>query len=817
MKKIYLFILMYLVGVGSMMAQHTAFGHGAKATGGGNVTPTLVDTESELKTALAKSGNRVIIITNNITVSSQLSVSKGNFTLMALPGKKLINLKQNKKESGIINVKGCSNVIIRNVIFEGPGAYDCDGSDLLQFEGVTNAWVDHCDFQDGCDGNFDNKSTTDNITVSWCRFRYLKKPKAGGSGGSDDHRYTNLIGSDSGDKPSDGRYSMTWAYCWWDEGCVERMTRCRNADLHFLNCYWKSSVAKCYIGPENVTCYLEGCTMEGSISTSNRFKSYGGTNALKSVNSSGIPKDAGSVSAPTYAYDKLSAQDAKAAVISATCGAGATLLVQEDGTVSSPCDSEKPTLTLQSGNKDQVVTEGNSMSSVVFVAGGSATSISVKNLPAGVNSQVNGLLLSLSGKPTSTGTYTVTATDGATNVTLTGTITVKATSSGGESGGNTGDVTVGDELCVDLTGGNMPTVDGVSIEIINDGSGEKATTWESTGVKFNTNKAGIAFDLSALNKKLLSVTFDVELPNCAEGKNTVAYGFTAGATSETYTLSDKNVTAITVNAPAGTTGFTIARTAGTGTFVSKVCFAFEATGDNGNTDQGGSDDGNTGGGDVTTTSDWWNFSDSDFAGLGTITSPTTVRGLTILATAEKSVIVDANVKNVEGVEFTSRMKLSGTGAADARTLTFPVKGTCEIEVYLVSSTSTEERSLNVAAGSFGNVVGTLPAGTTVQKASYRYEGASTTIYLYSPKSGVNLYGVRVTYNGTASDLKENILTDVYYAADVVFNPSNRPIALYNASGMLLEQSVEDISLSKYGHGFYFVRLVDTNQTLKLVK
>ena len=68
-----------------------------------------------------------------------------------------------------------------------------------------------------------------------------------------------------------------------------------------------------------------------------------------------------------------------------------------------------------------------------------------------------------------------------------------------------------------------------------------------------------------------------------------------------------------------------------------------------------------------------------------------------------------------------------------------------------------------------------------------------------------------------SRVKENILTDVYYAADVVFNPSNRPIALYNASGMLLEQSVEDISLSKYGHGFYFVRLVDTNQTLKLVK
>ena len=83
---------------------------------------------------------------------------------MALPGKKLISNKQNQDESGILYLKG-NNIIIRNVTFVGPGAYDCDGWDNLCLDKATNVWVDHCDFQDGCDGNFDIKSKSDNITV----------------------------------------------------------------------------------------------------------------------------------------------------------------------------------------------------------------------------------------------------------------------------------------------------------------------------------------------------------------------------------------------------------------------------------------------------------------------------------------------------------------------------------------------------------------------------------------------------------------------------------------------------------------------------
>ncbi len=337
MKKLFLVVLMSLMGFASLSAQgmYDLFGYGSNATGGGNATPISVDTEQELIDALSGSkSNRVVIITANITVSTQFTSRGSNITLLALPGRCLISNGQSKEQSGILNMRG-SNIIIRNVTFIGPGAYDCNGKDLLQFEDATNAWVDHCDFQDGCDGNFDIKSNADNITVTWCRFRYLKPAKSGGSGGAADHRYTNLLGSSEDDKPADGTYNVTYAHNWWDNGCKERMVRCRNCEIHFFNCYWNSDVANYYVGPENAKCYFEGCTFAGKANSKDKiFKSYGGTNACKFVNSVGnLPSDQGTVNKPSYRYFIESASDAVANVTDPDCGAGATLIVETDGTI----------------------------------------------------------------------------------------------------------------------------------------------------------------------------------------------------------------------------------------------------------------------------------------------------------------------------------------------------------------------------------------------------------------------------------------------------------------------------------------------------
>lgn len=345
MKK--LFLLLALIVTTQLSAVNycasSSWGYaGTSVTGGGSASPTLVSSASALESALG-SNNKVIIITQDITVTNHISTDKSNLTIMALPGKKLISNQQNKDKSGILYLKG-SNIILRNITFEGPGAYDCNGWDLLCLDGAKKVWVDHCDFQDGCDGNFDIKGTSDNITVTWCRFRYLKAPKAGGSGGSADHRFSNLIGSSVSDKPSDGTYNITYGFCWWDEGCVERMTRCRNSLLHFINCYWNSSVSNYYVCPEYSSCYFEGCTFAGNANTNKKnWKEYKGTegkNYCKFVNCSGNSlSNAGSVSAPSYSYDKLTAAEAKTVVTNSSCGAGATLTVTNAGAVSSSCDS----------------------------------------------------------------------------------------------------------------------------------------------------------------------------------------------------------------------------------------------------------------------------------------------------------------------------------------------------------------------------------------------------------------------------------------------------------------------------------------------
>ena len=358
-----------------------AFGYGASATGGGSATPVLVNSVSGLQSALNKGKNKVIIITQDLTFTTCLKVQDGeNVTLLGMPGVKLTSLQQNKDNSGILYVKRFNNLIIRNLTFVGPGAYDCDGWDLLCFEGVTNAWVDHCDFQDGCDGNFDNKGNTDNVTVSWCRFRYLKAPRSGGSGGSADHRFTNLLGSSSSDAPSDGTYNFTWAYCWWDNGCKERMIRCRNASLHFLNCYWNSSVANYYIGPENADCYIEGCTFEGAPKTAKIFyQNYGGKNGAKFVNctaTKGLPSNVTDRTVVTpseiYSYTALSASEAKAAVTNASCGAGATLTVTTAGAVSSTCDGGTPPPTVYTVTWDATTNGGSCGTATSSVTSGNA-------------------------------------------------------------------------------------------------------------------------------------------------------------------------------------------------------------------------------------------------------------------------------------------------------------------------------------------------------------------------------------------------------------------------------------------------------------
>jgi pectate lyase len=352
----FLFILNFASGQNYYMTKPEGFG--AAATGGG--TPTVsntvtVSTYTALKNALTSTAttNAVILVSGTITCD-YTSVLLTNKTIIGMPGARLVNtqlkpnLANSADPSGILYIKsGSNNVIIRNLIFEGPGAFDVDGQDNLTNEG-TNVWVDHCEFQDGMDGNFDNKGKADSVTISWCKFTYLKPAISGGFGGSNDHRFSDLVGSGSTDFPADGHYSITFQNCYWADGCKERMPRARNAELHLLNCYYNTTVSGSLAmglggGNNNTTCYVEN-TDFAQITTV--YKSYistdGGTVGLTySGCVKGIPStvitNSGSVAIPSYTYTKLPVADVATFVPNATCGAGATLSVTAAGIISTAC------------------------------------------------------------------------------------------------------------------------------------------------------------------------------------------------------------------------------------------------------------------------------------------------------------------------------------------------------------------------------------------------------------------------------------------------------------------------------------------------
>lgn len=322
---------------------------GGSITGSGDNNSVTVTTMDQLKNALAGTDAKTIYVKGTLTTTSQVSINGAqNKTVYGLPGSALANTTHtdNASNTGILYLKNCKNIILRNLTFKGPGAYDIDGKDNLTVTNCQYIWVDHCDFQDACDGNFDCNNGSDNISVTWCRFRYLKAPYAGGSGGSDDHRFSNLWGG--GDKVAAdvGHLNTTFANCWWDEGCKERMPRVRNGKIHIVNCLYSSSAANYCIGAgyrsniyvEN-SAFTSSKTQKGawkSCATSSGYTDYNIT--LTGCQGAGDQQKRSGSNAyfnpySHYSYSPYAANLVESAVSDANTGAGATLNVVENSGV----------------------------------------------------------------------------------------------------------------------------------------------------------------------------------------------------------------------------------------------------------------------------------------------------------------------------------------------------------------------------------------------------------------------------------------------------------------------------------------------------
>ncbi|HSQ42839.1 MAG TPA: carbohydrate-binding protein [Fibrobacteraceae bacterium] len=300
-------------------------------TGGSGGTVVVVSTISDLVSYAAKSGSYIIYVSGTMGTDvtgttdddgGDMSVVtvKGDKTIFGLPGSKLI---------GRILIKDVSNVIIRNMTIQGPGAVDVDGVDAMTIQTSTNVWIDHCDIYDGQDGNLDIVNQSTYITVSWTKFHYTSNSVAYGE--SKAHRYCNLICGTK--KSSDaGYYLVTMQYNWWADGVTERMPRVRYGKVDVVNNLVTSEdnnyavraglnanilvEANAFIGTNNpVDIYDEE---SGQVITvkDNLFTSCSGTSS-------------GSGTAFTrsdyYDLDILSASKVQDTVQNSTYGAGATL------------------------------------------------------------------------------------------------------------------------------------------------------------------------------------------------------------------------------------------------------------------------------------------------------------------------------------------------------------------------------------------------------------------------------------------------------------------------------------------------------------
>ena len=242
-----------------------------KTTGGQDKNEVTVKTYTEFKNALnSKTRPLTIYIDGEITMENRLYVKNGNLTIYGLPGSKLVNPKNTKKEynnSGVLYFQNAKNVIFRNVVFSCGGAFDVGGYDCLCLESCDNFWLDHCEFYDGMDGNVDIVEGTDHVTFTWCKFGYEIAPIPGGKE-TDDHRFSNLIGNNDGMTSDNGHLKVTFSNCWWSEGCVERMPRVRFGQVHVANCLYSSTVTNYCFGVG----YMSKTYAEGNAFVSDKAK-----------------------------------------------------------------------------------------------------------------------------------------------------------------------------------------------------------------------------------------------------------------------------------------------------------------------------------------------------------------------------------------------------------------------------------------------------------------------------------------------------------------------------------------------------------------
>lgn len=114
----------------------------------------------------------------------------------------------------------------------------------------------------------------------------------------------------------------------------------------------------------------------------------------------------------------------------------------------------------------------------------------------------------------------------------------------------------------------------------------------------------------------------------------------------------------------------------------------------------------------------------------------------------KKVTIDSNSKHYNGVDYTQRIKLGGTGNTSVRCIAITTTGAAKITVLGVASNGDANRAGELAAAD-GTVIGSFTYAGTVSDGDNNVAAGvfnvteAGTYYFYSTDSGINVYGVIV--------------------------------------------------------------------------
>ena len=146
----------------------------------------------------------------------------------------------------------------------------------------------------------------------------------------------------------------------------------------------------------------------------------------------------------------------------------------------------------------------------------------------------------------------------------------------------------------------------------------------------------------------------------------------------------------------------------------------------------------------------WDFDANVFKTLGIVSETKTVDELTLIAGAGKTMEIELNGKELNGIVHEYALNTGGAGSTAGRAVSFAARQNTDIYIT-AKSVNSDLHSLTVANS--GGVVGTANIDDTINVYRFSYTGNDDTLYVYGANGAIQIYSISLrTYSGEGVDV-----------------------------------------------------------------